>query len=426
MAEGSEMVDVEGRRRSMGSNLRRGWIVVVVVLAIAFVVPNWLEEIQDRGWRRYSSQRGYDYTYVVDKEGHLWISEWRREEWKIFSSGLRMSWLGDSSYRAQPPRGPGEALAVDSSGRVWVANANWINVHQGEERWDADVVSLKVKGESVTALVFDHQDNLWVGTEEGLAMRSPDGDWEWYAIASSGQVGKYVRALVVDQEGRVWVGTDDGLIAIEASGEWLLYRQRNSGICSDDVTALAVDRDGSIWIGTSVGLCVRGTEGQWTTFRSSASILLGHSVRAISIDEQHRKWVATTTGMSLIEPDGGVITYKPSYSGVPRGIKSFIVDSEGLAWVGAYSGLYVFDHTESPGVGTLRTVTSIIQFLGVLRCLSVPTLLLLGVITIVRRRRKPEEVILEVPAPLPVTRITRPSVDIPTDPHAAFAQAEIY
>ncbi len=77
-------------------------------------------------------------------------------------------------------------------------------------------------------------------------------------------------------------------------------------------------------------------------------------------------------------------------------------------------------------MGTLRTVTSIIQFLGVLRCLSVPTLLLLGVITIVRRRRKPEEVILEVPAPLPVTRITRPSVDIPTDPHAAFAQAEIY
>ena len=126
----------------------------------------------------------------------------------------------------------------------------------------------------VLSLAEDQEGRLWVGTWEGLFVRTPDGRVKHYEISPS-QGFDYIRALLLDTEGRLWVGhMGAGVIVLDPSQlreadsappeDRGLFRAlapairrrftKADGLTDDSIQSLCQSSDGHIWVGTSGGL----------------------------------------------------------------------------------------------------------------------------------------------------------------------------
>ena len=67
-----------------------------------------------------------------------------------------------------------------------------------------------MKGQIVTSMVTDREDNFWIGGSNGVIERSPDGRIRRFTTRD-GLPDAFVRSLWVDRDGNIWAGTNGGL-----------------------------------------------------------------------------------------------------------------------------------------------------------------------------------------------------------------------
>jgi len=123
----------------------------------------------------------------------------------------------------------------------------------------------------VNCIAVDKQNEIWVGTSEGITIFYNPG--EVYTNTTAGDatqplvnLGGYyeqllrndiVNTIAVDGANRKWVGTNSGAFLISADGtEQLLYfNEDNSPLISNTVTKIAIDGiSGEVYFGTDKGI----------------------------------------------------------------------------------------------------------------------------------------------------------------------------
>ncbi len=153
---------------------------------------------------------------------------------------------------------------------------------------------LLVKTEPRTALKDDSQVNalaeyeglIWYGTDTGLYALAADNDMgirqEAYGV--DGPLASKVTALAFDSQGTLWVGTPLGLSLLEPDKTWRHIRGKD-GLPVEDVTALAIDEQDRVWIGTSRGaiLYLPNAEARQWFYRAGRRYLPGDHVKAIAL-----------------------------------------------------------------------------------------------------------------------------------------------
>ncbi len=122
----------------------------------------------------------------------------------------------------------------------------------------------------VYSVAEDHDGNMWVGTNSGIAVYYCPGsvlttngcDADQIKVERDGYVGylfgtEQVRTIVVDAANRKWIGTSNGLWLISADGktELLKFTVDNSPLPNNQITDIAIDeKTGEVFIGTLGGL----------------------------------------------------------------------------------------------------------------------------------------------------------------------------
>ncbi len=109
----------------------------------------------------------------------------------------------------------------------------------------------------VTALTYDRDNRLWVGTNQGLARF--DDDIEFFIPASlPAEVNSEITALAVDSRNNLWVGTTGGLALMpEGGGDTLAFTTANSELVADQIESLVYDEpSGRLLIFTRNGLSI--------------------------------------------------------------------------------------------------------------------------------------------------------------------------
>ena len=118
---------------------------------------------------------------------------------------------------------------------------------------------------AITALAFDSNGYLWVGTKDGAAYYNGR---RWTTVRFPPNFGTtHVQAMLAASDGSLWFGTVGGGIARYGGNTWTVYNAENTALPSNEVHALLETKNDAggmvITAGTSLGISVY-ERGNWS------------------------------------------------------------------------------------------------------------------------------------------------------------------
>ncbi|MEO6132860.1 MAG: two-component regulator propeller domain-containing protein [Saprospiraceae bacterium] len=225
-------------------------------------------------------------------------------------------------------------ILSDLEGNIWIAMREGILVSafNSFESLSADI------GE-IQTLYCDHQDNLWIGTMEGL----------YHLEQYTDEVSKLVRVtpheklnitdIIQDGFGNLWLATlDKGLFIYTPSSG--IVRPIHSSIAILGSSIMSMDKTSTdIWIGTLQGVVSYPLSKDITKEKSIGFHILNdpwqsnlHFVFQVYVDSKDRAWFATD-GNGAYCVDGDRITQcRGNDSMVLRTVYSICEDQQGHMW----------------------------------------------------------------------------------------------
>lgn len=303
-----------------------------------------------------------------DRSGVLWVgtraggaSHWSPQSWAL------------GHYRTNAGV---VTFADDGADTVWVGTLDGlleINTRERSERrfTRESTGPLRLPDNGVTALLYDRDGALWIGTMTGgLARLDPqrrslrlyrsDPD-DPTTLPAAG-----VMSLYEDRDGAIWIGSfGGGLARIDRSSGQLTRYPHSTGsnaLSSPRASAIVEDRQGNLWIGTVGGglnLLERRT-GRFHTFRRNdrdQSSLSDDTVYALHVDASGNVWVGTAGGGlnrvigSSERPDAIRFQSETRLANMPSQVVYGIeADHQGALWLTTNNGLVRFD----PQTGATR------------------------------------------------------------------------
>lgn len=234
----------------------------------------------------------------------------------------------------------------------------WVGTGGGLEQREAKTGELLrffthfdgLPGNNIQAIASGTQDDVWIGTTQGLAYLETAGQWIYFDQENSPLPNNDIRALWVDERGGVWIGTFLGGLAYyhRAKDHWQTFTTLNAALPSDQITALATDNEGGLWIGTLAGLAHRNQRGGWTLNMDMA--VQNKQVASLSPDGQGGVWVGTTTQLLHRSVTGQwSLFYPPDAALQLNGALTLQPDQQGGLWVGG-GNLFSFSGDEGDGL----------------------------------------------------------------------------
>ena len=142
---------------------------------------------------------------------------------------------------------------------------------------------------SVSSIVKDYSENIWIGTSHGLYEIM--GSSATLSPYNKGLSSQRIKVLFADQQNRLWVGTNAGYNL--CVGEEVFLMNEETGIINNEVQTIIQDKFQKIWIGTLGGLvCVSD---KYRSFNEEEG-LLDLQVYSLLEDAKSNIWIGTFGG----------------------------------------------------------------------------------------------------------------------------------
>lgn len=217
---------------------------------------------------------------AVDPDGNVWATNYQSTKSLCVLSAEEQIWHTFEIPFANSP----EKLEVSSTGIVYIGirNVGVVAYHPGQnlassadDQWRL-LPSQEdgIPNSTILELALDRDDNLWVGTTEGVSVVRCGRDLDDCQISRPIVEPSYllqnesVNAIAIDGANRKWFGTENGLFLQSEDGRSELFRfsEANSPLISDKIRDITIDgATGIVYIVTSQGISAfrsESTEGR--------------------------------------------------------------------------------------------------------------------------------------------------------------------
>jgi ligand-binding sensor domain-containing protein/two-component sensor histidine kinase len=268
---------------------------------------------------------GYEFTNYTTAEGlpHSWVSdllETREGSYWVATGGgvSRLNPKGTPLFTTYHPSADEgswhvEVLTEDRAGVIWCGTQRGlyrlVNAGGAPQFQFVDMGIPRVSDKNFVQVIFaDSQGAIWVGTRgSGLYRRSSDGGVEHYTT-EQGLPGNRIESLLEDRDEQLWVGTADGLAELSASGDPNQFHvtrryTTKDGLPHNWVYALFQASNGELWIGCEKGLVEffpsRRISSERFRVHTTANGLSSHYVLAMSEDSDGNLWIGTDSGGAM-------------------------------------------------------------------------------------------------------------------------------
>jgi ligand-binding sensor domain-containing protein len=261
-------------------------------------------------------------------------------------AGLRLAGGG--------PAAPGEAdtaAAPAVGGDPWAEPAEARRAALFYDRFETLTVDDGLPSNKVTTVLVAG-DDLWVGTDSGLARRR-GGAWRTWSEAD-GLGHRYVTSLALDpRTGDLWASTLGGLSRL-SGGAVRNFTQLDSGLMNDVVYQVVADGE-LVWAATAAGTsALDPTTGSWVLYDHENSIMHEPWCYSIALGPA-RTWVGIWGGgvaeldrtsghwREYRDPDKEMEVDLLRDDGPIHEVTSFVAWDAGLLWQATYFGLSRYD-----------------------------------------------------------------------------------
>lgn len=237
------------------------------------------------------------------------------------------------------------SLALDSQDNLWVGTDHGLAMYDGANWILFNADNSDIPDNKVKHIFVDQGDTLWLAID-GAGLTQFDGtNWTFYEdLFPNASMIKY-NAVLRDSLNTLWFAHDQGLTKI-AGLDTTEYSKDNSDLPSTKILSLAVDSLNHLWIGTYDGGLVKFDGNNWEIFDSENSGLVSDKVQTVCIDQKGFVWAGTNQGLNKFDGDTWV-TYDDSdpIAGLPdQNTIALYNDANNNLWAGTNTGVFVFSH----------------------------------------------------------------------------------
>ena len=296
-------------------------------------------------------------SILQDKHGYMWLGT---------QAGLnRYDGYRVTNYKNDPSNPLSmqdnyvQALHVDPAGQLWVGNKG------GLDRYDpvTQAFTHVLTNLSVTGIVDDGKQGLWISTADGLRHLDLPGA----QVRVLPHADDHIGAMARDQHGNLWLGTARGLELLAAGSTQLRQIGPAEHRLENHILSLSIGPDGVLWAGTMRGVQAWRLQGQ-AAERIALSLpadVADARVAKLIHDRDGTLWLGTfTDGLKRRDPASGRYFSYPRDAQRRHGIgdnqiSALYQDRTGTLWVGNwYTGADYVDlssggferYTEDAGV----------------------------------------------------------------------------
>ena len=152
------------------------------------------------------------------------------------------------------------ALSADQSGNLWIATNGGLQVYNPKMNTFSSYTRENgmLNTNNVTTLFYGKNNNLFIGTAEGLIMLNLSSREKTLLTGNKSNLqsftNNYITQVYEDSRGLLWVGTREGVNVLNTVNDELSYITEKQGLSNNSVCAIIEDNNHSIWITTSNGL----------------------------------------------------------------------------------------------------------------------------------------------------------------------------
>ena len=256
----------------------------------------------------------------------------------------------------------------DRDGNLWIGSdyggVILYNMKTSEFEAQPYINSILYPGGQVTALEIDRQNNLWIGTVEGVAVGTINElNFQRYTLLDSLTVFR-ITALYCDPHGNMWIGTEPrggkpGLIKYQTSDKAFKPVSALPGIIPK---TMVMDIHGTLWIGTGEGLIVFRNDSVISTVNQDDG-LLSNNINLLAEGEDGSIYIGTNNGLNRYFPESKRIfsyTERNGFAGIESKPNAFFKGSSGDLWFGTANGAVLL----SPEKTTVRELEPLTHILG--------------------------------------------------------------
>ncbi|WP_082461669.1 hybrid sensor histidine kinase/response regulator transcription factor [Pedobacter sp. PACM 27299] len=254
-----------------------------------------------------------------------------------------------------------EHIYEDPQGNIWVGTLRGANLLTDRNKNEFQSFLFKDDGNNrginnVYSIIRQKDGAVWLATLNGLIrMNLKPGKFSYevfhYDGGKPGTISSnYITSLQVDKQQNLWVGTDNGLNLFHpASQSFITYKhnENSNSIVHNDIREIMLNRNGTLWIGTQEGLSI--LDPQQKTFSNylhdpeKKGSLSHNSIHSIYQDRNNSIWIGTFYGgVNIIHPFATQFhasknsRLRPSISS--NIVSSIVEDAQHNLWIGTEGG----------------------------------------------------------------------------------------
>ena len=265
-----------------------------------------------------------------------------------------------------------EKIKRDSRGFLWFCTAEGISRFDGVEMTNFTVAD-GLPNRFVEDFLETESGTIYIATDNGLARLNPHGirtsteNPLFTVFLPDNPKAEKILTLYEDNDNQVWVGTADGLYKLIETGGQIAFElvplgEPLGGVDADAntlfINVILEDRFGTLWIGTTgSGLFRLSSDGK--VRRLTISDGLGDNlITDLLEDRENRLWasmrVGQVSGLCLLDAEADGNPVKKCYStkdGLPSNwIPDMLETSDGKFWLATTSGLCEWQGENSASV----------------------------------------------------------------------------
>ncbi len=211
-----------------------------------------------------------------------------------------------------------------------------------------------ITGDIVSCIKKDNQENIWIGTNRGMNIITPEGDTLSYTNLN---LDNAIEALSIEMDylGHVWIATNnhgvyysdlsDGVKSLKFKN----YNLKNRLINCNETTCIFEDSKKRLWLGTKGGgLSKLNRERNRFEIIENMSEIPGDIIYSIT-EANNTLFLATNQGLVLYDPDASnnkQVTIYTTGDGLLANTfntNAVLKDENGLIYLGTSKGLTAFD-----------------------------------------------------------------------------------